>query len=338
MTESEGGGATANPSRGLVIAWMPVCPRCSSLGRDLGFDVVLLGRRGFRRPWTALLTYPRLVLGSVREIRRRRPSAVVVIAPPVIAPLVILPAARTVGAKVAIDVHSGALLDRRWRWSVPLLRLLAWRSSASIVTLDSLVERLGRPARRVIVMPDPLPEIAPREGQSPPPREGTTPPLVVCVAGWGSDEPLAEVGAAATGQSWQLAISGKPKWDVSLPANATLTGFLGEAEYGSMLDAADVVLALTTRQETLLAGAWEGIARGRALVLSDTPALRSTFGEAAVYVAPDRRSIAAGVNQALERRGELEARAAKFAAEYRRSTRHRLDRLAEIIRADRPRR
>ncbi|MBK7703388.1 MAG: hypothetical protein IPI34_11085 [bacterium] len=51
----------------------------------------------------------------------------------------------------------------------------------------------------------------------------------------------------------------------------------------SMLRSAAVVVVLTEDSDCLVCGGYEGIAAGRPTVLSDTPALRACFGEAAIY-------------------------------------------------------
>jgi hypothetical protein len=229
--------------------------------------------------------------------------------------MIVVPIARLAGARVAIDIHSGAFLDRRWRWSMPILRLLASWTSANVVTLQSLARRMGRASDRTIVLPDPLPSFpAPAERDSAEPLlHPDAQPTVVAIAGWGDDEPMRELAEAATDQPWNLLITGKPRWKLDLPLNASLTGFLTEEAYSETLRRADVLVVLTTRPETLLSGAWEGIALHKALVLSSTNALRETFGDSVVYSDPTAESIRSGVSSALASRGELEARAAGLA-------------------------
>ena len=301
--------------RGLVIAWMSTSQRSTALARRLGFDLLLLGRPGFRRPWTAPFAYPLLLVRSAREILRRRPQAVLVVAPPIVAPMIVVPIARLAGARVGIDIHSGAFLDRRWRWSMPILRLLGSRASANVVTLQSLAHLMGRASDRTFVLPDPFPSFpAPAEpdgAESLP--QGDAQPTVVAIAGWGDDEPLRELAEAATDQPWALLITGRPRWKLDLPPNASLTGFITEIAYAETLRRADVLVVLTTRSETLLSGAWEGIALHKALVLSGTTALRETFGESVVYAEPTVESIRSSVGDALASRGEFEARAARLA-------------------------
>jgi hypothetical protein len=281
---------------------MPVSRRSDTIATRLGLERFVLGRRGFRRPWTAPLAYPLLAARTIQAIVSRRPRAVVVIAPPFVAPLVVLPLAWLVRARVAIDVHTGALLDRRWRWSTPILAWACRRADATIVTLPSLAARLAARGVDALVIPDPLPDLSAAEapqGLQAAEASAEEPPEVVAVCGWGGDEPIEALVAAARGRSWRLALTGRPTRSVDLPPNVRLTGFLDEEAYVRQLAAAAAVVVLTTRDDTLLSGAWEAIALGRPLVLSDTTALRSTFGEGPSYVRPEAESIAAGIDAAL---------------------------------------
>ena len=297
--------SSARRPHGLVVAWMPVSRRSDTIAARLGLERLVLGRRGFRRPWTAPLAYPLLAARTIGAIVARRPRAVVVVAPPFVAPLVVLPVARVVGARVAIDIHTGALLDRRWRWSAPILAWVCRRADAAIVTLPSLAARLAARGVDALVIPDPLPDLAgadaPQGGLVAPAAEGPgeEPGEVVAVCGWGDDEPIEALVAAASGRAWRLVLTGRPTRPVDLPPNVRLTGFLDDEGYVRRLASAAAVVVLTTRDDTLLSGAWEAIALGLPLVLSDTVALRSTFGDGPSYVRPEPAAIAAGIDSAL---------------------------------------
>jgi glycosyltransferase involved in cell wall biosynthesis len=296
----------------VVIAWMPVSQRSSTIAQRLGFDLVLIGRSGFRRAWTAPLAYPWSAIRTIATLVRRRPRAAIVAAPPFVAALVALPFLAALRAPLAIDAHTGALLDRRWRWSVPILAWLGRRSVAVVVTLPSLEEPLVALGVPTLVIPDPLPRLSPgdrapergvaadrgpADGPAADPAGGR--PSVVAVCGWGLDEPIDALVASAEGRPWHLTITGRPSRAVPTPPNVRLAGFLDHAAYVALLAAADVVVVLTERDDTLLSGAWEAIALERPLVLSGTRALRSTFGEEVTYVEPDAAAIAAGIDATL---------------------------------------
>jgi glycosyltransferase involved in cell wall biosynthesis len=276
---------------------MRQCPRCQTLAERLDLDVALMGSTGFRRRWTAPFRYPVLAIRSAWLVLRRRPRALIVVSPPFIAGLVLVPLARRLGARVAVDLHSAALLDRSWK---PFLAIQHWAcraAGAAVVTLPSLAARLEPYGIQTIVLPDPLPEMPGTQAQGPAiPGLG---PLVVAVCGWGDDEPIEALVEAARGAAWRLAVTGRPTRRLDLPANVSLTGFLSPPEYPALLRAADAIVVLTTRDDTLLAGAWEALVVERPLVLSGTAALRATFGPDLTYVAPDADSIRSGVEQVL---------------------------------------
>ncbi len=281
---------------GVVIAWMPVSQRSATIADRLGYDLHLVGRPGFRTPWTAPLAYPIAALQTAWFLARRRPRAIIVAVPPIIAPLVVLPIAAVLRASLALDVHSGAMLDRRWRWSVGILKQMNRRATTAIVTLPSLAVDLAAPRGRVIVVPDPLPALSAQTEPAPDDRDS---PLVVAVCGWGDDEPIDALVAAARGESWNLTLTGRARRALDLPPNVSLSGFLSTDNYVSLVSGADAVVVLTTREDTLLSGAWEALALGRPLIVSDTKALRQTFGDGVTYVAPHAGAITDAVQRTL---------------------------------------
>ena len=301
------------PPRGLVLGWMPVSRRGASLAAALDADLMLLARRGYRKPWTASLSYPILALRTIRTLLDLRPAWVLVVAPPVVAPLVVAPIAALLGIRWAIDIHTGALLDKRWRWSAGLLRRLVDMAGAGVVTLDSLAKVLNARGGEVFVIPDPLPPIRPDPVEVP----DADRPLVVSVCGWGDDEPIRELIEAARGQPYDLVLTGRPRFPVDLPDNIHLSGFLDDREYVNLLARCDAVVVLTTRDHTLLSGIWEALALGKAVVTSATPTLRETFGEGLMLVGPRAQDIRVGVDRTLARLMLATERAREVGRDFR---------------------
>jgi glycosyltransferase involved in cell wall biosynthesis len=170
---------------------------------------------------------------------------------------------------------------------------------AAIVTLPSLEAPFRARGVTTMVIPDPLPDLVVPGSPAPAGDDADGRPLVVAVCGWGLDEPIEALVASATGRPWRLVLTGRARRDLSPPPNVTLAGFLDERAYVELLARADAVVVLTERDDTLLSGAWEGIALERPLVLSGTAALRTTFGDGIVYVDADPASIAGGIDTVL---------------------------------------
>jgi len=197
------------------------------------------------------------------------------------------------------DLHTPYLrlspfLDRLfWR----MQRFCVGRSELTIVTNGGLMKRF-RGARNIAVLPDKLPGVG-----SPPPRalDGAVNILFPC--SFAVDEPFEEVrrAAALVDADVHIYVTGRYRragWiPGEMPPNLHLTGFIPETEYLTLLNSVDAVLALTSQEQCLLCGAYEGVSAGKPLVLSGTQALRDYFTGGAVHVANDAESITVGIRE-----------------------------------------
>jgi glycosyltransferase involved in cell wall biosynthesis len=71
----------------------------------------------------------------------------------------------------------------------------------------------------------------------------------------------------------------------------TLTGFLREEDYQSLLLSADVIIVITDQEYTLTCGAYEAVALSKPMILSDTTAIKEYFSQGAVYAKPTSESL-----------------------------------------------
>jgi len=164
-----------------------------------------------------------------------------------------------------------------------LSRYCIRRADLTIVTNEYLKDLVHSLGGRPFVLQDPIPSNA----------KGTKIDLgpgahVVFICSYSQDEPLREVAiaAAALGTGVTVHVTGCPPkgFDKSAwPPNMVSTGFLAEIDYWNLLASADVILTLTTRDHTLLCGAYEALAVGRPIVMSRTPALESYFAGAVMF-------------------------------------------------------
>lgn len=188
-----------------------------------------------------------------------------------------------------------------------LSRYCLRRADLTIVTNDFLRETIDCLGARSIVLQDKIPDLA---------SPGTVPLAgrwnVVFICTYSDDEPIDEVFRAAelvsdgihiyvTGRSPHIAA----RW--TIPRNVHLTGYLTDAEYARLLSSADAVLALTTRDHTLLCAAYEAVALGKPLVMSDTRALREYFTKGVVYTQNNGRALAAALAEATRNLDGLRA-------------------------------
>jgi glycosyltransferase involved in cell wall biosynthesis len=326
--------STAEQSYLVAVAWDNYQGRTEALANALGGHAWYL--RG--RPRAKALLPVRYLFDSIRMwrlLRRHRPGVLMVITPPVVAPLVASFWCATHRCRLVVDCHTGAFHSWKWRWSGRLLRPVCRQAAATLVhTLEDeeLVQAWGA---RALLLPDDLP--APRQA-SPLPRP---PGLRAVVAGsLDGNEPVAAVIEAArlvpdvefrlTGDERRVPISVRQ----GAPDNAIFTGWLDYTKFLGELLAADVVAVFSTDPHIMNRAAFEAIGLERPLVLSDLPGLRSRFGPAALFSPNDPPAMADAVLLALGRQEELAARSKELQVHLRAQHQRGLARLSSMLQLD----
>src|SRR2546428_2454558 len=268
-----------------------------------------------------------------RRLRQERPDVLVVISPPVIAPLVAWLWSALHPCRLVVDCHTGALHWPKWGWTRPLHRLLFRRAHAVLVQTEEDEARLRAWGTPVVLLPDDLPD--PSEADPGPPGRGV--PRVVVAGSFDWNEPVAAaLAAAAVVPEVEFRLTG----DVSrlprsvragAPANVVFTGYLPYAQFLGELLTVDVVAVFSTDPHIMNRAAFEAVGLGRPLVLSDLPGLRSRFGDAALFAPNDPRSMADAMLQALARQEELAAKSRALQAQLSAQHQQGLARLRAMV-------
>lgn len=286
---------------GLCAAW------------DVPLHVIQSQRKGLvRRIEQALRT-----LGL---LRRSRPGVLFVQNPSLALTVLAMLGRGTFGYYLVVDAHNEGVrpFARRGRLVHWLTRRLLHGADATIVTNGALVKHVSAAGGRALVLPDRLPE--PEFPQSNA-AAGEDVPDVVVISSFMSDEPVAEILAAATMlPGVRFAFTGDARRfhrrDRELPPNVRLTGYLAENAFWGLLAQAPVICDLTLKPDCLVCGAYEALALAKPMVLSDNPATRELFGSAAVLTNNQAADIARAVRTAIDQRDRLAANARALRERY----------------------
>lgn len=283
------------------ISWAAHCSRSDHTARELGgtSHMVYWAALG-SHPLTVWLKYIGQAIHTWRVLSGERPAAVFVMAPPVFAPLVGWLWCATHQAQLVIDAHTAAFTHARWRYFQRLQFFLARRATTTIVHNDHLKELVERHGAHATLVAD-LPALFPSGTRY------TLPPgfNVAIVCSFNPDEPIAAMIDAArllpdvTFHMTGNPIALDPELGRSLPHNLRLTGFLSDAAYGSLIGSVGAVMTLTTRDHTMLRGAWEAVYQGTPVIISDWPVLKQAFDDGALHVNNSSEAIAAAVRELL---------------------------------------
>ncbi len=326
-------GTNERPLSRIWITWEKH-RRSESLSRELGMRLFCFDRRGGRLARYAVATWR-----TLRTLVRERPTLIFVQNPSLVLALLAVEVGRWTAVPVIVDAHNAGIEPPGS--PAPLLRRLAdraiRRAAVTIVTNQGLALRVRERGGRPVVLPDPLPLLSSAAPLKPPPRGAT----VLFVCSWATDEPYLEVIRAASllDPSVRVFITGNSKgrereYGERLPPNVILTGYLDDDDYLSLLHASDVVVDLTTRENCLVCGAYEAVAAGKPLIVSDTVALRDWFSRGTLYTSNAAADIAAQIRRALEQQDALTSEMRGFQAalgERWTSRREALERILETL-------
>jgi glycosyltransferase involved in cell wall biosynthesis len=291
-----------------VIAWGPHAGRSAEMAAALGgesrcfFDFGIVDRR------VVPLRYILSALRTVGFLARRRPASVVATNPPVVPGLIAWLYGRMTGGRVILDSHPSSFdphAHRELACQLPVHRWLTRRVAATLVTVPELERTVRDWGGTPIVFHEVDPGWRLARAQRPGPR-----PRILSINSFNVDEPVpALLAAARLLEDCDLTIAGDVRrcpaeLQAGAPANVRFAGYLRGDRYRAAFEEADVVVALSTRPQSVGRVLHEAVWARRPIVMSDWPATRDLFSEA-VHVGNDPASIAAGVRDALARHGDL---------------------------------
>jgi len=296
-------------TKSLFIVWSDHSQRAETLATELNGQISFQYEVRLKGLWLTPLRY--LVQGwkTWHLLEREQPEVVLVQSPPIFAPLVValwcvLRGKRSLSrlrVPYIVDCHTGTFFDRGWRWALRLLRLIAKRAAATLVTSDDALRTLQNWKVKCFLLIDGLPAMKPATGTIGSVGEAR----VAVISTFAPDEPIAEAFAAA-----QLLpqvtfyVTGDPKRASATllaqkPENVTLTGFLRGGTYTALFKNVHGIVILTNRPNDLSCAAYEAVAMAKPAVVSDCSENKRWFTRGFVYVNNTSAAIAAGINKML---------------------------------------
>jgi glycosyltransferase involved in cell wall biosynthesis len=280
--------------------------RTRELGARLGIDVIELISRhsGWRR-------YLELIPATIRLLWQRKPRVVLVQTPSIILAALTVVLRPFLGYKLLFDAHNEAVepVVHTQFVAVMLARWLLPRADRVLVTNHQLAEAVAGRGGRPMVLWDPLPRPTAVSPQS---LRGRF--RIAVISTYAPDEPFDAVlqAARAVSDDVQFFVTGNPAKlteavRASVPPNVTLTGFLSEPDYWSMLASCDAVMDLTTMDACLVCGAYEAIAVGRPLVLSNNAVSCDVFGGFGEFADNTPKGVVEALTRLRDRYAEIVA-------------------------------
>lgn len=230
---------------------------------------------------------------------RENPDIIFVQNPPIFSVLVVYLFGLIKDTHFIIDSHTGAFISWKWRWSLFIHRFLSHKALATIVHNKHQEEIVKHWKCRYFVL----------GGFGSDYPEGKPYPLtgsfkVAVIGSIVKEECLDSVFTAATRlPEVSFYITGHAnriphRLLKKKPDNCYLTDFLSDEQYVGLLRGVDAILVQTVRENTLCMGAFEAVALGKPLILSDWALPKEYFSRGSVYISNTEEGVFTGIRQA----------------------------------------
>ena len=203
--------------------------------------------------------------------------------------------------KIIIDFHNKALGRSV---NIPILnqifrKIKSWtiRSATCAVTTNSLTAKKAQKyISNIFILPDSLPQIKASDHYS---FFDSNKINVVFVSSFALDEPHDLIYEVANKliDTHDFYITGKKpvffrkKLNKTLSENVHFTGYLESDAYYSLIQDCDIVLCLTTEEDILQCGIYEGLVLGKCIISNNSNLNRSFFNDSIQYTELDLKSL-----------------------------------------------
>ena len=252
-----------------------------------------------------VVRYAISIIRTIRALREENPLLIFAQNPSVVLAWLCVIYGKLYRIPVVVDAHNAGIYPQHGKWLNRITGKIFHIADFTMVTNHSLAEYVARQGGRPLVLPDPIPIFELSGSCIARDRlKGKFNVLFVCT--FAVDEPYLEVIKAASllEQDVYVYITGDSKgkekeYPACLPGNIIFTGYLPEEDYVQMLFSVDVIVDLTTRQDCLVCGAYEAVAAGTPLIVSDSEALRRQFSIGALFTDNTSDDLARKITTAI---------------------------------------
>ena len=213
-----------------------------------------------------------------------------------------------------------------------MIKMFSFRNTdITIITNDGLVNEILNYHTKYFILPDKIPDFQVKIDSM------KNEKYSVYISSFSVDEPITEIIEVAKiiGKDvkiyWTGKNSSKNMSGTEFPDNIIFTGYLDYKDYYKLISNADSLLILTTEDDCLQCGAYEGLNAGVPMVISDNKASREYFQNSAIYTKIEPKSIVASLTEAFENSDLIKANSAKVKKERNKDYKSITDKLMDRI-------
>lgn len=286
LNKSSAGDVKMNTKKRKIvyITWFDFSTRSDGIAHHLGANSYHFRDLKRLKHVFALLKYILASFKTLIVLHKESPEVIFVENPPIFAVLVVWFYCMLCRTHYVVDTHSAAFTCRRWIFFLWLYRFLAKHALTNVLHNEPLAQIVTNWCAPAIVLED-APQLY--TDRKYPFGKGFN-VVVVCI--YSNDEPIYEVIKAARRlRNVNFYITGNLKnapkeIKMIVPRNVILTDYLAQEDYVGLLKGCDIVVSLTTNDNTMQCGAHEGLELGRPIITSNWPVLKKYFLKGTIHI------------------------------------------------------
>ncbi len=289
----------AKTNKIIFIEWSKYNTRGDSISTAINATTFFIGVANVsKNPLQSLLSYFPKAVENIRILRRENPDVVIITNTTWVISTLNFIYSKIFGIKLILDSHSCAFDHSFLKYPLFLSKFYAKHSFLSLVTNESHHVMLNKNNAESIVLNDIPFEDKLKTGE----KKDLGNKFNICyVCTFAEDEPFNEVFKAGEElEDVKIFVTGNYKRVGINPdnfKNISLTGFISNEDYRLYLNNTDVIMTLTTRDDTMQRAGSEAISVGKPLITSNTEMLRKTFYKGSVFVGSTSEEIKKGIEQ-----------------------------------------
>lgn len=283
----------------LFVAWTQISRRSEELSKN--FDAKYIRYNRFDYPWPKRIASLLLnFIKSCKLLYLEKPTTVFTFHTHPLVTLCAILIKTMRPYKIIADLHTAAYTDY-YRFPFKSLIKFTFRFTDLLLihnrnSINYFEKYFSGYSDKLFFLEDPVPEIiGTGKSKDNPKIEGKT--ICVLITRFSDDEKVMDfLNIVKDLENYFFYITGNYKKinigeDKRTGYNYHMTGFLDENDYWQLLDTADIIVTLTTREYTLLSAGYEAIALEKPILVSETITLKDFFGENARYLNQDFTNV-----------------------------------------------
>ena len=319
----------------IFIAWNSYHTRNESISRRMNINNYHIGKKE-RNIFLSALSFITKSFKTIRVIKREKPVILIISNNAWVLPAISIIICKINHIRLIFDTHSCGISSSWIKYPDFLRKHFVKNANLSLVTNEKHAKIVKYWGGNAFVLPDPPLDLEEIKTEC----YNVSDKINICYINiYASDEPYTEVvNAVKDLDDIILYITGdymNSKKTLIKSENIVHTGYLKRSQYIDLLKKSDIIMVLTTRENTFQCGGNEALSLGKPLITSKTNFLKNYFKKGTVFVDPcNSENIKYGILKMITNLSFYEKEMKELKREKELESQNKLNQMIDFITTD----